>query len=62
MIVLWWRIRFMFAVSWILRDMWWKNKKLYLIFGWGISEYMYLTSDKSPYQTALDEITRWYYE
>lgn len=62
MTVLFWRIRFAIAVSWILRDLWWRNKKLFLVFGWGISEYMYLTSDKSPYQTALDEITRWYYE
>lgn len=62
MIALWWRIRFMFAVSWILRDMWWRYKKLYLIFGWQISNYMYMTSDKTPYQSALDEMTRWYTE
>lgn len=52
----------MFAVSWILRDMWWRYKKLYLIFGWQISNYMYMTSDKTPYQSALDEMTRWYTE
>lgn len=62
MIVFWWRIRFTISVSWILRDLWWSSKKLYLVFGWQISEYMYLTSEKPPYQTALDEITRWYYE
>lgn len=60
MIVLWWRIRFMFAVSWILRDMWWKNRKLYLTLGWVVSRGLY--SDMSPYKSALKEITRWYCE
>jgi len=62
MIVLWWRIRFALAVSWILREDWWRYKRLYLIFGWQISEYMYLKSDDTPYQSALDEMTRWYTE
>jgi len=59
---LWWRIRFALAVSWILRESWWPHKKLYLIFGWQISGYMYLKSDDAPYQSALDEMTRWYTE
>jgi hypothetical protein len=62
MTVLWWRIRFALAVSWILREDWWRYKRFYLIFGWQISEYMYLKSDDTPYQSALDEMTRWYTE
>lgn len=62
MTALLWRIRFAIAVSWILRESWWRYKKLYLIFGWQISEYMYLKSNDTPYQAALDEMTRWYTE
>ena len=54
-----WRIRFAIAVSWIFRQFWWRNKKIYISLGWEISRTM--KKDKDPYQTALDEITRWYY-
>lgn len=55
----WWRIRFTFATSWILREFW-AFGRMYILLGWKVSG----TVDKSlpPYQAALDEITRWYCE
>lgn len=61
MIVLWWRIRFMFSVSWILRDMWWTNRRLYLSLGWFVSRGLH-RSGMPPYKAAIREITRWYCE
>lgn len=51
----------MFALSWILRDMWWPNRKLYLSLGWSVSRGLYC-SGMTPYKAALREITRWYCE
>ena len=49
----------MFAVSWILRDFWSWNR-FYMGLGWDLSRTMDRTF--KPYETALNEITRWYTE
>ena len=59
MIKWFWRVRFMFAVSWILRDFWSWNR-FYMGLGWDLSRTMDRTF--KPYETALNEITRWYTE
>jgi len=56
---LWWRIRFTLATSWILRDFW-SFRRLYISLGWTVSRTV--NKNLPPYQTALDEITRWYTE
>ena len=55
-----WRIRFTLAVSWILRDQWCRNKKLYLKLGWDVARNTKPLGN--PYQTALHEMTKWYTE
>ena len=58
-----WKIRFTLAVSWILRESWWEFKTLYLGLGWdAASRIDKELRKKTPYQAALDEITRWYTE
>jgi hypothetical protein len=61
MSALWWRIRYMFSVSWILRDTWILYRfKFYLGLGWHTSRLV--KKNNSPYQKALNEITKWYTE
>jgi hypothetical protein len=51
----------MFSVSWILRDTWILYRfKFYLGLGWHTSRLV--KKNNSPYQTALNEITKWYTE
>lgn len=50
-----WRIKCTIAILWILRD-----SMVGLGFAWKISGK--INRDLPPYQAALEEITRWYFE